>query len=352
MKYLVTGGAGFIGSHITRKLLEQGSSVRVLDNFSTGERENVEELTRQFNGNQLEVLEGDVRDASLVKEVVRGVDVIFHEAAFVSVSQSMDEPQECFDVNITGTSLLFDAARKSGVRRAVIASSAAVYGESDALPLVEETPLQPLSPYAVSKRVDEMYAELFTNAFGFEVVALRYFNVYGPHQRPDSIYAAAVPIFARRLLDGKPVTIFGDGGQTRDLINVHEVVRANLIASEHKNAAGKVFNICTGVETRLLDLLEVLHELFPDAPQPEFAAPRAGDIYRSVGSPQKAMDIMNFRAQVSLADGLKETVDWMRQKSLVSNYYKSPQKCHPERKRRVSTPELRDSSVATNAPSE
>lgn len=315
MKYLVTGGAGFIGSHIARALLDQGSAVRILDNFSTGRRENVDELRRQFHGKQLEILEGDVRDAARVKEAVHGVEVIFHEAAFVSVPQSMDEPQACFDVNIMGTSLLFDTARKAGVRRAVIASSAAVYGESAALPLAEETPLQPMSPYALSKRVDEMYAELFTNAFGFEVVALRYFNVYGPRQRPDSMYAAAVPIFARRLLDGKPVTIFGDGGQTRDLINVHDVVRANLIASQHPNAAGKVFNICTGVETRLLDLLDVLYELFPDAPKPEFAPPRAGDIYRSVGSPQKALDKMGFRAQVSLADGLKETVDWMRSAS-------------------------------------
>lgn len=312
MKYLVTGGAGFIGSHIARKLLELGSSVRIFDDFSTGKRENIEELTRQFNGNQLEVVAGDVRDITRVKEAVRGVEVIFHEAAFVSVPQSMDEPQECFDVNITGTSLLFDVARKAGVRRAVIASSAAVYGESDALPLVEETPLQPLSPYAVSKRVDEMYAELFTNSLGFEVVALRYFNVYGPRQRPDSMYAAAVPIFARRLLDGKPVTIFGDGGQTRDLINVHDVVRANLAAAEHPNAAGKVFNVCTGVETCLLDLLDVMYDLFPNAPQPEFAPPRAGDIYRSLGSPQKAFEGLGFRAQVSLEDGLTETVEWMR----------------------------------------
>ena len=311
MKYLVTGGAGFIGSHITRALLEQGAHVRILDNFSSGKRENIEAMIKQFNESQLEVLEGDVRDASRVMEAVRGVEVIFHEAAFVSVPQSMQEPQECFDVNITGTSLLFDAARRAGVRRAVVASSAAVYGESDALPLVEETPLQPMSPYAVSKRVDEMYAELFTNSFGFEVAALRYFNVYGPRQRPDSMYAAAVPIFERRLLDGKPVTVFGDGGQTRDLINVHDIVRANLIASEHPNAAGKVFNICTGIETRLLDLLDVLYQLFPDAPKPEFAAPRAGDIYRSVGSPQKALRIMDFRAQVPLTEGLKETVDWM-----------------------------------------
>jgi nucleoside-diphosphate-sugar epimerase len=312
MKYLVTGGAGFIGSHIVQTLLEQGKSVRVLDNFSTGKRENLEELRRQFGGNHLDVIEGDVRNAARVGEAVRGIEVIFHEAAFISVPQSMQEPQACFDVNIMGTSLLFDAARRAGVRRAVVASSAAVYGASEVLPLLEETPLQPLSPYAVSKRVKEMYAELFTGSFGFEVVALRCFNVYGPRQRPDSVYAAAVPIFARRLLDGKPVTVYGDGGQTRDLINVRDVVRANLTASEHPNAAGQIFNICTGVETRLLDLLYVLQELIPNVPPPEFAAPRPGDIYRSVGSPQKAAEVMDFRAQVSLMDGLKETIDWMR----------------------------------------
>lgn len=311
MKYLVTGGAGFIGSHIVETLLEQGESVRVLDNFSTGRRENLEVLTAQFGVSRLEIIEGDIRNAARVGEAVRGIEVIFHEAAFVSVPQSMKEPQACFDVNIMGTSLLFEAARRAGVRRAVVASSAAVYGESQALPLIEETPLQPLSPYAVSKRVKEMYAELFTGSFGFEVVALRYFNVYGPRQRPDSIYAAAIPIFARRLLDGKPVTVFGDGGQTRDLINVRDVVRANFIASEHPHTPGKIFNICTGVETRLLDLLEVMDEFIPSTPA-EFAPPRPGDIYRSAGSPEKAAQEMGFRAEVSLVDGLKEVIDSMR----------------------------------------
>jgi len=148
-----------------------------------------------------------------------------------------------------------------------------------------------------------------------EVVALRYFNVYGPRQRPDSMYAAAIPIFANRLLNDKPVTIYGDGGQTRDLINIHDVVRANLIASEHPNAAGKIFNICTGIETRLLDLLDVMNELFPNARKPEFAPPRPGDIYRSVGSPQKALDMMNFKPTVSLTNGLKETLDRIRTQS-------------------------------------
>jgi nucleoside-diphosphate-sugar epimerase len=307
MKYLVTGGAGFIGSHIVQTLLNQGGYVRVLDNFSTGKRENLEGL----KGN-LEIIDGDIRDASIVAEAVRGVEFVFHEAAFVSVPQSMDEPQECFDVNITGTSTLFEAARKAGARRVVVASSAAVYGDSDDLPLKEETTLRPLSPYALSKRVKEMYTELFTRSLGLEVVALRYFNVYGPRQRPDSQYAAAVPIFIRCLLDNKPVTVFGDGGQTRDLINVRDVVRANLIAATHPNAPGQIFNICTGFETRILDLLEVLCDLLPNVGQPAFAEPRAGDIYRSIGSPEKAAAAMGFQAQVSLADGLKETVNWMR----------------------------------------
>jgi UDP-glucose 4-epimerase len=307
MKYLVTGGAGFIGSHIARTLLQQGVDVRILDNFSSGKRENIEGLN-------VEVVEGDLRDASCVAEAVRGVNIIFHEAAFVSVPESMEKPQECFDVNITGTSILFEAARKAGVKRVVIASSAAVYGDSEAMPLVEDTPLKQLSPYAVAKRVDEMYAELYTRSFGFEVVALRYFNVYGPRQRPDSMYAAAVPIFIRRMLDNKPITIFGDGGQTRDLINVRDIVQANLLASQHPDAPGQIFNVCTGVETRLLDLLDILYEIFPDAPKHVHAEPRAGDIYRSIGTPKKAMNVLQFKPQVTLAEGVKEAVEEMRGK--------------------------------------
>jgi len=311
-RYLVTGGAGFIGSHIVRALLEQGASVRVLDNFSSGKRENLKGLENLKNGGRLDVHEGDVRDASAVVEAVRGVEIIFHEAAFVSVPESMEKPQDCFDVNITGTSVLFEAARKAGVRRAVTASSAAVYGDADALPLLEDTPLQPTSPYAVSKCVDEMYAALYTQSFGFEVAALRYFNVYGPRQRPDSMYAAAVPIFIQHMIDNKPVTVFGDGGQTRDLVFIGDVVRANLIASEHPAAAGQIFNVCTGEETRLLDLLDVIHKLFPDAPDHVFAEPRAGDIYKSLGSPARAEKIIGFKAQTKLADGLKETAEWMK----------------------------------------
>lgn len=309
-QYLVTGGAGFIGSHIVRALLERGASVRVLDNFSTGKRGNLEGLHDSINGDRIEILEGDVRDALKVTQAVRGVDVIFHEAAFISVPESMAKPQECFDVNITGTTILFEAARKAGVRRMVLASSAAVYGDSDALPLAEDTPPRPLSPYAVSKRVDEMFAELYTQSFRLEVTALRYFNVYGPRQRPDSMYAAAVPIFISNLREGRAVTVFGDGGQTRDLIFVGDVVRANLIASDHPAAAGQIFNICTGQETRILDLLDVLYKLIPNSPKPVFAEPRAGDIYKSLGGPAKARRTIGFSAETSLADGLKETVNW------------------------------------------
>jgi len=305
VKYLITGGAGFIGSHIARALLEQGAEVRILDNFSSGKRENIKGL-------DVEVMEGDLRDVSCVTQAVQGVNIIFHEAAFVSVPESMEKPQECFDVNVTGTSVLFNSARKVGVKRVVIASSAAVYGDSTALPLEEDTPLKQLSPYATSKRIDEMYAELFTGQFGLEVAALRYFNVYGPRQRPDSMYAAAVPIFIRRMLDNKPITIYGDGGQSRDLINVRDVVQANLIASQHPAAPGQIFNVCTGIETRLLDLLDILYEFFPNAPQHVYAEPRAGDIYRSIGSPRKAIETLGFNPQVSLVDGVKEVLEDMR----------------------------------------
>jgi nucleoside-diphosphate-sugar epimerase len=306
-KYLVTGGAGFIGSHIVRALLEQGDFVRILDNFSTGKRENMPPT-----GN-FELLEGDIRNPADAAAAVKNIDIIFHEAAFVSVPQSMDDPLPCFEINQRGTEILLEAARKADVKRVVLASSAAVYGDLDSLPLEEHVPLRPLSPYAVSKRVDELYAEMYTRSFGLNVVALRYFNVYGPRQRPDSMYAAAVPIFTRRLLDGKPVTIYGDGGQTRDLVYVGDIVRANIAASEHPAAPGQVFNVCSGEEIRVIDLIETLMDFFPNASVPQFAPPRSGDIYRSVGSPQKAASVLGFKTQTSLKDGLKAVVDWMKE---------------------------------------
>jgi UDP-glucose 4-epimerase len=312
-RYLVTGGAGFIGSHIVRTLLGQGSFVRVLDNFSTGRRENLTGLAKDGSSFRLEIIEGDLRDAGCVAQVVTGIDIAFHEAAFVSVPLSMQDPLSCFEINQRGTEILLEVARQAGVGRVVLASSAAVYGDSQSLPLDEAASLYPLSPYAVSKRVDELYAELYTRSFGLDVVALRYFNAYGPRQRPDSMYAAAVPIFTRRLIDGKPVTVFGDGSQTRDLVYVGDIVRANLVASEHSAAPGQVFNICSGDEIRVIDLVEQLLELFPSAPAPVFVPARLGDIYRSVGNPCKAADLLGFRPQTSLADGLKAVVDWMKE---------------------------------------
>jgi UDP-glucose 4-epimerase len=304
MRALVTGGAGFIGSHIVEELLRGGASVRVLDNFSSGKRENLE----SFQGD-LEILEGDLRDAQAIKAATRDVDLVFHLAAFVSVPQSMSEPETCFAINVAGTVTLLEAACRAGVRKVVLSSSTAVYGNPDKFPTDEEAPLWPLSPYALSKQVNELYARLYTQTFNLPVTALRYFNVYGPRQRPDSDYAAAISIFTRQLADKEPITIFGDGKQSRDFIFVKDVVRANLLAAE--SAAGEVFNICTGRETTLFDLLEELSELGFHQPEVRFEAPRPGDIYRSKGDPDKAASILGFRAATSLADGLAKTMEWM-----------------------------------------
>ncbi len=305
---LVTGGVGFIGSHLVRALLERGDKVRVLDNFSTGKWENLDAVKAD-----VEVIEGDIRDLKTLVASLVDVDLVFHQAAFVSVPQSMDVPTACLDVNVNGTGMLLEAAQKAGVQRVTFASSAAVYGEADAFPLTEEVPPEPnLSPYAASKRVDEIYGQLFTQSFDLDVTALRYFNVYGPRQAPDSQYAAAVPIFISRMLANKAVTIYGDGGQTRDLIYVGDVVRANLMAASSPEAAGGIFNICTGQETSISDLVENLAEIFPDAPAPIYDEPRAGDIYRSVGSANKAKEAFGFEAQTALFDGMRLTAEWMK----------------------------------------
>jgi UDP-glucose 4-epimerase len=244
---------------------------------------------------------------------VRDVELVFHLAAFISVSQSMSDPETCFAVNVGGTVALLEAARRAGVRKVVLSSSTAVYGDTNVFPTSEETPLRPISPYAVSKEVNELYAHLYTRTLGLPVTALRYYNVYGPRQRPDSDYAAAIPIFVRRLLSGKPIIIYGNGKQSRDFVFVEDVVRANLLAAE-SDAAGESFNICTGCETNLLDLMEVLSELSPRQPEVRFEPPRPGDIYRSVGCPEKAAVSLGFRAGTSLEKGLAQTVEWMKNK--------------------------------------
>lgn len=305
---LVTGGAGFIGSTLVRALLDAGWQVRVLDNFSTGRPENL----RGLSARGVEVVEGDLRDLDLLPQALRGVRAVFHQAAFVSVPASMEDPLTCHDINATGTLRLLHAARAAGVEVVVLASSAAVYGDAQAFPLQESLPPRPLSPYAASKAADELYARLFTHAFDLPVVALRYFNVYGPRQRPDSPYAAAIPIFARRMLAGQPPVIFGDGGQRRDFVFVEDVARANLLAAQQPAAAGEVFNICTGREVTLLELVATLRRLLPQAPAPRFADPRPGDIYRSVGDPTRAARILGFRATTPLEQGLAAVVAWLR----------------------------------------
>ncbi len=306
---LVTGGAGFIGSHIVRALLARGQRVRVLDDFSTGEPENLAGLHTE----QLEVVEDDLRNPEALRKALQGVEVVFHQAAFVSVPASMKAPLTCHAVNATGTIQLLESARQAGVQKVVLASSAAVYGDAQAFPLQEYLSPRPLSPYAATKAVDELYARLYTVAYGLPVVALRYFNVYGPSQRPDSPYAAAIPIFARRMLNGEPPVVYGDGSQRRDFIFVEDVVEANLLAAATAEAAGQVFNICTGREVSLMELIATLQKLIPEAPDPVFAPPRSGDIYRSVGDPTRAKEILGFQARISLQEGLARVVAWMRQ---------------------------------------
>lgn len=297
---LVTGGAGFIGSHLVAALAARGDAVRVLDNFSTGSRQNLAGL-------DVEVVEGDLRDEAAVGKACRDIQLIFHEAALVSVPESIENPKACYETNVNGTIALLEAARKAGCQRVVLASSTAVYGDNQALPLVESEPPRCLSPYAASKQFNEVLAQLYSQTYQLPVTALRYFNVFGPRQSPRSAYAAAIPKFIESLAQGKAPTVFGDGKQTRDFIFVGDVVRANLLAAD--SPASGVFNVCTGRETSLLDLLDALYKLFPKAPKATHAGARLGDVPRSLGDPRAAEAALGFRAQVSLADGLRQLVE-------------------------------------------
>lgn len=300
---LVTGGAGFIGSHLAAALVERGDSVRILDNFSSGTRSNLAGFE-----DKVEVVNGDLRVETQVAQAIKDIELIFHQGAFVSVPESIENPNTCYETNVNGTINLLEAARKAGSRRVVLASSAAVYGENQAVPLKETTATQCLSPYAASKLFNETLAQLYTLTYDLPVVALRYFNVYGPRQSPTSAYAAAIPKFINALRKVEAPTIFGDGKQKRDFVFVEDVVRANLLAAETTNA-GRVFNVCSGSETSLLELMEVLSVLIPDSPKPSLAAARLGDVQRSLGDPSLASELLGFTARASLRDGLKRTVE-------------------------------------------
>ncbi len=302
---LVTGGAGFIGSHLVEGLLARGVRVTVLDNFSTGRAENLAASARHPD---LRILTGDVRDPAAVQAAMRGADVVFHLAAFVSVPGSIEQPITSLEINDLGTAQVLEAARRAGVQRVVLASSAAVYGDHTTLPLHEDLPPRPLSPYAAAKVANEALAFAYTH-LGLPTVALRFFNVYGPRQRSDSPYAAAIPKFVERLRAGQPPIIYGDGRQTRDFVFVRDVVHALLAAAQAPEAPGRVYNVCTGQGIAVLDVLAELYRFFPKAPGPRFKPPRAGDIRHSVGDPRRAAEELGFRARTPLLRGLRAVVN-------------------------------------------
>jgi UDP-glucose 4-epimerase len=304
--YLVTGGAGFIGSHIAERLVREGHRVRVFDDFSSGKEANLESF-----GDKVELIRGDIRDAALVKQATNGADVVFHEAALGSVPRSVADPLTTHDVNITGTLNVLLAARDAGVKRVVYASSSSVYGETPELPKHEKMKPQPLSPYALSKLAGEHYASVFNHVYGLEVVSLRYFNIFGPRQDPESQYAAVIPRFITALLSGKHPVVYGDGLQSRDFTYVDNVVEANLLAAETDGVAGRVFNVACGGRFTLLELLAKLKEIIGSDVEPAHEAPRAGDVRDSQASIEAAKQALGYHVSLDFDEGLRRTVEWL-----------------------------------------
>ncbi len=302
-RWLVTGGAGFIGSHLVETLVASGEPVRVLDNFSTGRWENLSAVR-----DQIEVIEGDIRDPLAVQQAVEGAEVVAHLAAIVSVERSLQNPQETMDVNTGGTLNLLEAARQAGVSRFLFASSAAVYGDHSELPLREDLPLRPLSPYAASKVAGEALCHAYRAAYGLPTVILRFFNIYGPRQDPCSPYSGVISIFAGRMRDGRPPIVYGDGLQTRDFVYVGDGVAALIRAGKQDGAVGAVVNVARGEETSVLRLVTLLNQTLGAALEPEFAPPRAGEIRRSAGDPRRARSILGWQPTVGLAEGLARLI--------------------------------------------
>jgi len=297
---LVTGGAGFIGSHLVDALLERGARVRVLDNLSTGRRDN---LTHCLG--RIELLEGDLRDKDVCRESCRGVELVFHQAALGSVPRSMADPATTVDVNVTGTVNVFAAAREMGVSRVIYASSSSVYGDSERLPKREGEEGRALSPYALSKVMDEELAAAFTRCYGLELVGLRYFNVYGPRQDPEGPYAAAVPRFFAAYLRGEAPVIFGDGEQSRDFTFVDDAVAANLLAAAAgREACGRSYNVAGGKRTTVNELARRIREAVGGGPEPRHEPPRAGDVKHSLADLTQAEERLGFVPTVDLATGI------------------------------------------------
>jgi UDP-glucose 4-epimerase len=308
-RYLITGGAGFIGSNLAHALVERKESVRILDDFSSGRPKNLEEIQ-----DRVEIVRGDLRDPDAVARAVRGVEVVFHQAALNSNPRSIKEPGPTNAVNVGGTVLLLEAARKAGVRRLVYASSSSVYGElSPVLPKTEELPLLPKAPYGVSKLAAELYCRVFAQVYGFETVSLRYFNVFGPRQHPDSEYAAVIPRFLRRMLAGQRPVIYGDGEQSRDFTPVANVVAANLCAAAATRGIGDAFNVACGQPSTLNQLVAWLNEELGTSLQPVYEPIRQGDIRHSYASILQAESMLGYRPRVDVRDGVRETVAWFRE---------------------------------------
>ena len=308
-EYLVTGGAGFIGSNIAEHLVAQGRSVRVLDNFSTGKRENLDGLA-----GRAEIIEGDLRDLAAVQRAVAGARYVLHLGALPSVPRSVAEPQLAHDINVNGTLNLLLAARDAGVQRVVFSSSSSVYGDTPALPKQEDMPPAPLTPYAVHKLTGEHYCRIFWQLYGLETVALRYFNVFGPRQDPQSQYAAVIPRFIIAILEGQPPTIFGDGRQTRDFSHVANVIDANLAACvAPREALGEAFNIACGGRISLLDLVETINSILGRQVTPRFEPARPGDIRDSQADIAKARRLLRWTPRIDFREGIGQAVAWYRE---------------------------------------
>jgi UDP-glucose 4-epimerase len=315
LRYLVTGGAGFIGCHIVERLLRDGHEVRVLDNFSTGRRENLDGLRKRGVTAPFELLEGDIRSLDTCRAACRDRDYVLHQAAIPSVQRSIENPGATTEVNVGGTVNVLAAAKEREVRRVVIASSSSVYGDTPVLPKHERMTPTPQSPYAASKLADEQFATVFARTMGLETVSLRYFNVFGPRQDPRSDYAAVIPRFITALLTGKRPTIYGDGTQSRDFTFIDNVVEANLAASARGGGGGGAYNIASGEAMSLLQLLEALGAIIGVKSDPAFEPPRQGDVKHSLADVSAAGAEFAYRSRVSFHDGLQRTVEAYRSHS-------------------------------------
>ena len=318
--YLVTGGAGFIGSNIVEELLRRNQKVRILDNFSTGKRENitrVKEILESENINnleKLEVVEGDIRSYHIVREAIEGVDFILHQAALPSVPRSVKDPLTSNEVNVVGTLNILNAAKEIKVKRIVYASSSSVYGDLEVLPKTEDMLPKPLSPYAVSKLAAEKYCQVFTNLYGLETIVLRYFNVFGPRQDPNSQYSAVIPKFIKMIKEGTSPTVFGDGEQSRDFTYVRNVVEANLLACKKntEELSGEIFNVAFGKRITINELLNSINDILKTNIQPNYTDPRPGDVKHSLSNIGKIRQLLDYEPEVDFFEGLKRVINSMQ----------------------------------------